>query len=850
MKNKRERKTEVIRRINKGFSLFVSFCMCVSSMSLTSHASKGDEEIDNEEEFSIEDIQTLIDETNFYLDVFYSDESMVSITGKEIYNSDYLPSFNVSSENVYVNKISVRVYDDQKNLIKEEVVYEEDSFENPFIFDDEEEDKQDEKNQIDGEEKGEHTGNEPTGGEGEYDKNGDIPDDENSNTEDNEQSSKEDNTSTEVLDNTNVEELPEDENETNDEIETEDENDSNDNNDNTEDENGLNNNDENPEDDIETDDDINSDDELIEENKIFKQLNSFNEWRLGLNNSFDFDDVLKIEEDGEYLIDVNVEYLSPEITLEECDNEITRMDVNFNTFTDSFSKKIIIDKTAPEINISYGDSNEGYYYNHKRNAKITISDKHLDLERTQIIINDEVLSNDCEKDVEDFISSFEYDIDFGSEGYYSGKVIAYDLFGNVSEKSIDSFCIDTSKPRIEVKITDEDKKFTNKERKAYARAYDEHLVGENEYEYVFKEGEDSYRLTVRDAAGNESYYESKSFIQDYTIPNVEIDGIESFETVNKDIEIKIQTDEKWIDRENSYVELNGYIKKDSNKYTFDSLSQNITINTESMGDDYYTLHYCITDCSGNVTKGDLRFTINKNGSSFSVNDSLKNIFGTYVKSVSNVFLSEHNLNRLIPDKLKVKFARNAKVLDLRQGIDFTVEEKVDDCGYGYVYKFNDSIFEEEGVYTISLRSEDEAGNINDTRFQSDDLTIRFGLEKDKPLQEEDDITLILVKDETEEAMETEDLPKENKEAHIEGNENIKQVKGAFLEKAEADKDEEIAENDNLEEKEEKTPFITTEDKVNPKARRIVNMIKAFLVVSIGVLAGILIRIKRKNKEKK
>ena len=837
MKNKRERKTEVIKRINKGFSLFVSFCMCVSSMSLTSHASKGDEEIDNEEEFSIEDIQTLIDETNFYLDVFYSDESMDSITGKEIYNSDYLPSFNVSSENVYVNRISVRVYDDQNNLIKEEVVYEADSFENPFIFDDEEEDKQDEENPI--------------------------PDDENSNTEDNEQSNKEDNTSTEVLDNTNVEELPEDANETNDEIETEDENDSNDNNDNAEDENdssdkngntedvnGLNDNDENTEDDIETDDDINSNDELIEENKIFKQFNSFNEWRSGLNNSFDFDDVLKIEEDGEYLIDVNVEYLSPEITLEESDNEITRMDVNFNTFTDSFSKVIIIDKTAPAINISYGDSNEGYYFNHKRDAKITINDKHLDLERTQIIINDEVLSNDYENRDEDYISSFEYDIDFGSEGYYSGKVIAYDLFGNVSEKSIDSFCIDMSKPRIEVKITDEDKKFTNKERKANARAYDEHLIGENEYEYVFKEGEDSYRLTVRDAAGNESYYESKSFIQDYTIPNVEIDGIESFETVNKDIEIKIQTDEKWIDRENSYVELNGYIKKDSNKYTFDSSNQKITINTESMGDDYYTLHYYITDCSGNVTKDDLRFTINKNGSSFSVNDSLKNIFGTYVKSVSNVFLSEHNLNRLIPDKLKVIFARNAKVVDLRQGIDFTVEEKADDCGYGYVYKFNDSLFEEEGVYTISLRSEDEAGNINDTRFQSDDLTIRFGLEKDNPLQEEDDITLILVKNETDEVTETEDLPKENKEADIEENENIKQVKGAFLEKAEADKDEEIAENDNLKEKEEKTPFITTEDKVNPKARRIVNMLKAFLVVSIGVLAGILIRIKRKNNENK
>ena len=806
MKNKRERKTEVIRRINKGFSLFISFCMCVSSMSLTSHASNGNEEIDNEEEFSIEDIQTLIDETNFYLDVFYSDESMDSITGKEIYNSDYLPSFNVSSENVYVNKISVRVYDDQNNLIKEEVVYEADSFENPFIFDDKEEDKQDEENPI--------------------------PDDENSNTEDNEQSSKEDNTSTEVLDNTNVEELPEEANETNDEIETEDENDSSD----------------NTEEDIETDDDINADDELLEENKIFKQFNSFNEWRSGLNNSFDFDDVLKIEEDGEYLIDVNVEYLSPEITLEECDNEITRMDINFNTFTDSFSKEIIIDKTAPEINISYVDSNEGYYFNHKRDAKITISDKHLDLERTQIIINDEVLSNDYEKDDEDFISSFEYDIDFGSEGYYSGKVIAYDLFGNVSEKSIDSFCIDTSKPRIEVKITDEDKKFTNKERKAYARAYDEHLIGENEYEYVFKEGEDSYRLTVRDAAGNESYYESEFFIQDYTIPNIKISGIESFETVNKDIEINIQTDEKWIDRENSYVELNGYIKKDTNKYTFDSKEQAITINTENMGDDYYTLHCYITDCSGNVKEEDLRFTINKKGSSFSVNDSLKNIFGTYVKSVSNVFLSEHNLNRLIPDKLKVIFARNAKVVDLRQGIDFTVEEKADDCGYGYVYKFNDSLFEEEGVYTISLRSEDEAGNINDTRFQSDDLTIRFGLEKDKPLQEEDDITLILVKDETDEVMETEDLPKENKEADIEENENIKQVKGAFIEKAEADKDEEIAENDNLEEKEEKTPFITTEDKVNPKGRRIVNMIKASLVIAVGVLAGVLIRIKRKNNE--
>ncbi|MBQ3943135.1 MAG: hypothetical protein II669_02315, partial [Elusimicrobia bacterium] len=62
---------------------------------------------------------------------------------------------------------------------------------------------------------------------------------------------------------------------------------------------------------------------------------------------------------------------------------------------------------------------------------------------------------------------------------------------------------DTIPPTIKVEITDADKEFTSKIRKATVKITDNKMVGEINKEYVFKEGKDSFRLSIKDAAGND-----------------------------------------------------------------------------------------------------------------------------------------------------------------------------------------------------------------------------------------------------------------------------------------------------------------------------------------------------------
>ncbi|MCR4647948.1 MAG: hypothetical protein K5776_02605 [Lachnospiraceae bacterium] len=441
-----------------------------------------------------------------------------------------------------------------------------------------------------------------------------------------------------------------------------------------------------------------------------------------------FDDILKAEKDGLYSVKVTMEYL----TVQPVYDEKNQRTLITSKKSETFEKNILLDSNAPELSVDFGDSGFLYYFNHPRNAVIRFKDDNIDEESLKVLINGKEYS-ELSKGKSKSSGNTEYLINFDEDSTYEGIVSIKDLLGNESSVSINEFCIDTKAPVINVNISDEDRKFTNQKRMAKAEISDAHLIGESEITYEFKEGADRFELMVSDKAGNITEYKSKNYIQDYIAPEGEIDGFESYKSYNKDFGFSISASDKWLDVKKSFVEITGLYNGSSNRYFFDkNKDKKVTFETMEYPDDYYVVEYVLCDNAGNESREKKHFTLNRKGSTFFLDENMEMLMGKSLREISGVSMSEWNLNKIIPEKGKVIFAVNAAVKDMTQGVDYIIEENMGSVGYSYNYRFNDSLFKEEGVYTISVRSVDEAGNDNDSHLSKDDVRIVFAIEKPKP----------------------------------------------------------------------------------------------------------------------
>ncbi len=287
---------------------------------------------------------------------------------------------------------------------------------------------------------------------------------------------------------------------------------------------------------------------------------------------------------------------------------------------------------------------------------------------------------------------------------------------------------DETPPEIKVEITDADKEFTRDVRKATVIVTDNKMKGSINKEYVFKEGKDSFHITVKDAAGNESTFMSDVYIQDYTAPSLNVTGIGDNQIINGKLNVSIQAMDEWLDKEKSYVRIKGKKSLKSYEYHFDE-SDVITIcDDAALPDDYYSLYVFLSDKAGNESESEISFTINKNGSEFEVDDKNREILGLYTKEVKDFCITEKNLSRV--EASRILFALNARVIDLKEGTDYLIKETKDEEGYTYTYIFNDELFIKDGIYTISVKTKDEAGNVNDTRLNKETDEIRFAVKKE------------------------------------------------------------------------------------------------------------------------
>jgi hypothetical protein len=142
------------------------------------------------------------------------------------------------------------------------------------------------------------------------------------------------------------------------------------------------------------------------------------------------------------------------------------------------------------------------------------------------------------------------------------------------------------------------------------------------------------------------------------------------------------------------------------------------------GDGIYTLTATITDMAGNEFEDSIMYSVNRFGSTWYIEPSSateRMLDAYYTNAPATVEIHEINVTEV--DNQRVSFANAGKVTDLPQGQGYTVSfSGAEGQWKDYTYKLAASNFVTEGLYEVTVYSEDIAGNTSTNRApKSDEL---------------------------------------------------------------------------------------------------------------------------------
>ena len=255
-------------------------------------------------------------------------------------------------------------------------------------------------------------------------------------------------------------------------------------------------------------------------------------------------------------------------------------------------------------------------------------------------------------------------------------------------------------------------------------------------------GSDAYytfNISMRDMAGNSSdEFTEQNFYVDKTVPDLSISGVEnntansgtvipviSYSDTNYDESLVSITltgaNRKTVELDGSYAEQhNGRV------FTFKDFANEKSI------DDIYTLTASITDRAGNVSTQTVVFSVNRFGSTYELSSSTENLNGTYVKSTEDVVLSEVNVNQLT--NIKLTLYKNDATIVLKENEDYRVSiSGGNGQWYQYTYTVFAKNFSENGVYRITVQSDDATGRTQKTDQDTKNIEIQFGIDNEPPV---------------------------------------------------------------------------------------------------------------------
>lgn len=445
-----------------------------------------------------------------------------------------------------------------------------------------------------------------------------------------------------------------------------------------------------------------------------------------------------------------------------------------------------IDKTKPVIKIAFDnetpDAENTTMFKENRVATITVTERNFeaadfkaDITNTDGVIPELSAWQTTENTENPDQSVSTATITFAEDGDYTLSVSGKDKAANQAETvKADDFTIDKTRPVITV--TYDNNNAVNGNYYAAVRTatiqIEEHNFSENRVRITgtatdngagisfpqssgFTGNGDVHTATITcgtdglynfnveytDMAGNiAETYTGEEYYVDLTEPEIEIVGVEDYSANNGDVIPQIVMSDTNFDTNGVNIELVGANQGSvapEGSYTNQGNGETFTFQNfpkEQSYDDIYTINATLTDMAGNESNATVTFSVNRFGSVYVFDQTLKDIEGTYIQNEIDVKLKEVNVDSLEHDKIKVVVDTNGTPRTLEEGIDYQVQESGGNGQwYQYDYTIDKSLFAGDGRYIVTLYSEDIAGNVNENIDESKEAEISFGVDKTAPV---------------------------------------------------------------------------------------------------------------------
>lgn len=273
------------------------------------------------------------------------------------------------------------------------------------------------------------------------------------------------------------------------------------------------------------------------------------------------------------------------------------------------------------------------------------------------------------------------------------------------------------------------------------------------------EDEGNYKVYVsyQDTSANKMEdYQSNLLIIDKTQPEVIVSGIKH-NSANKQEQIGfvVKVEDLNLNTDSFSPKLIAEIREESGNIRQVDCTELGTIETVVTGksctytvtninqDGIYHLSCLVSDMSGNTTetmviedskkqiREQLDYSVNRNGSTYGLEENTKKLINRFVKEARDVVIYETNPDEI--SNIKITLFKNDKTIVLEEGKDYIVNLISEDGEwYKYEYIIFATNFMEDGTYRISIYSEDKAGNIAENNLDVKNVEISFGVDKTLP----------------------------------------------------------------------------------------------------------------------
>lgn len=477
----------------------------------------------------------------------------------------------------------------------------------------------------------------------------------------------------------------------------------------------------------------------------------------GIHTSWDNKKVVIPDENNNILVTVNL-----------IDNAGNKSSKDVGTYA--------IDKTLPVISsVEYRGTAYNNKYYQKRSAIITIDELNFAQKRTKVTIQkgSEVLDitkefvNTKENEWQ-MTCEFGGNSEYGDGDYSNLTVTTMDKAGNVAKTVVsnDSFTIDNQKPTMTITYDNNNAKsgtYYGEARTATITVNEHNFAPEDITVDARKDGTpisisgwsgsgDTHVATVsfnadgnytisascKDRANNQgNSIETQSFTVDLTKPEIAIEGVTNGTSYTGSVLPVVRVTDTNYDEGGVIVTLTG----GKNGVRESGYSKSSIANGQAFSfydlehaqkmDDCYTLTVKAVDKAGHETTQTISYRVNRFGSIYSLSKALESAVDSYYAAASDKFaIYEQNVDEVKTST--VSYTIDNEIVNLEEGKDYTVKHSEDRTGWNqYEYVLSKDSFAKEGIYTVSVSSEDTVGNISDNKSKG--VNMEFCIDNTAPV---------------------------------------------------------------------------------------------------------------------